>query len=77
MFGDRSRKPCAYCGIKLTIENATFDHVRPLSNGGYDKRKNGVIACKSCNRRKGSMSAEKFRELLKDAARAALGEKHE
>lgn len=64
MFGDRKRRPCAYCKAPLTIEQATFDHVRALSAGGYDKRKNGAIACRDCNSRKGSMSREQFLNLL-------------
>jgi 5-methylcytosine-specific restriction endonuclease McrA len=64
LFGNRKRKPCAYCGLPLTLAVATFDHVRALSQGGYDKTKNGAVACASCNSRKGSMDASMFRKLL-------------
>jgi 5-methylcytosine-specific restriction endonuclease McrA len=60
LFGNRKRRPCAYCGKALTASEATFDHVKALSQGGYDKTKNGAIACGPCNRRKGSMSREAF-----------------
>ena len=63
LFGNRKHKPCSYCGKMLSIETATFDHVRALSAGGYDKRKNGAIACHQCNQQKRSMSAEQFRNL--------------
>ena len=68
MFGDRKRRPCRYCGKQLTLEQATFDHVQPLSEGGYDKRKNGAIACRECNGRKGRMSAADFVQQLRGAA---------
>jgi len=66
MFGDSARKPCHYCGVKLTRDQATFDHKQPLSQGGYDKGKNGVIACKSCNEAKGSMSYEMFMRIARE-----------
>jgi 5-methylcytosine-specific restriction endonuclease McrA len=60
LFGNRKRRPCAYCGAMLTAAEATFDHVKALSQGGYDKTRNGAIACGPCNRRKGAMSREQF-----------------
>lgn len=62
LFGNRKHRPCAYCGKRLTRAMATFDHVKALSQGGYDKTKNGAIACGQCNSRKGSMSADEFRK---------------
>jgi len=66
IFSGRKSKPCAYCGKRLTMATATFDHVKPLSKGGYDKTKNGVVACQSCNSRKGSMPPEIFRNFIKN-----------
>lgn len=63
LFGNRKRRPCKYCGKALTIDQATFDHVKALSQGGYDKTRNGAIACASCNSRKGSMSVDAFMKL--------------
>jgi len=42
---------CAYCGEQLTDENATMDHVYPLTSdyGGVNIVENIVQACKSCN----------------------------
>lgn len=71
LFGNRKRRPCAYCGRVLTAEAATFDHVRPLSAGGYDKTKNGAISCRDCNSRKGSMSVEQFKQKLAGAVSEA------
>lgn len=63
LFGNRKHKPCAYCGKRLTLQTATFDHVKAFSQGGYDKTKNGAIACRPCNRRKGAMTREQFLKL--------------
>jgi len=69
LFNGRKHRKCAYCGKNLSIESASFDHVKPLSRGGYDKTRNGAIACRPCNSRKGSMSREQFVNLLnKEAA---------
>lgn len=52
---------CAYCG-KVTVratswplkpDAATLDHVIPLSRGGNHSRANAVLACWSCNSKKG------------------------
>lgn len=40
---------CAYCGTKLTIENAHVDHVIALKVGGTNWPSNLVPACCSCN----------------------------
>jgi 5-methylcytosine-specific restriction endonuclease McrA len=45
---------CNYCRAPLTFEDATADHVVPLSRGGRNRRSNTVIACRSCNSEKGS-----------------------
>ncbi len=43
---------CGYCGTSAgSIE---VDHILPISRGGTDAWSNLTLACKSCNRRKGS-----------------------
>lgn len=54
LFGTRTHRPCHYCGIKLTAETATVDHVIALSKGGYDRIGNCVLACRDCNVKKGA-----------------------
>ena len=44
---------CHWCGIKLTLETATMEHVIPLYRGGLDNANNRVLACKPCNSRRG------------------------
>jgi 5-methylcytosine-specific restriction endonuclease McrA len=60
MFQGKKMRPCVYCGKSLTLKTATFDHVKPLSAGGYDRNSNGAIACESCNNAKGSMTKGEF-----------------
>ena len=52
---------CFYCGIKLTYENRTRDHVHPRSRGGLGKRYNLVPACFICNGAKGNKSINTYR----------------
>lgn len=45
---------CQYCGCKPAREELTIDHVLPRSRGGRSEWENVVLACQSCNARKGS-----------------------
>jgi len=40
---------CIYCGCSLTTEDATVEHVVPLSLGGKDRLENMALACVECN----------------------------
>ena len=51
---------CVYCGTSLELENATLDHVHPLSHGGDHAPGNLVAACQPCNQLKGSMLPVEF-----------------
>lgn len=44
---------CVYCATSLTPEEATLDHVQPVSRGGPNVPGNIVIACMRCNQLKG------------------------
>lgn len=70
LFGKRNTRPCYYCGKKLSRATATFDHVRPLSKGGYDKLKNGVLACARCNTLKSDTEAGTFIEKMRRSGNA-------
>jgi 5-methylcytosine-specific restriction endonuclease McrA len=66
-FRKTKQRRCAYCDIGLTNRGPTkmtADHVKPLVNHGYDKRKNVVACCYRCNQMKGQMSAQEFRQRL-------------
>ena len=60
-------RQCSYCGIKevpLQIE-----HIKPKSKGGSNRVSNLCLACKKCNKKKGTLAIEEFLknkpELLK------------
>jgi 5-methylcytosine-specific restriction endonuclease McrA len=49
---------CQYCGRRPTLEELTIDHVVPRAQGGATGWANCVLACASCNRRKGGRTPE-------------------
>jgi 5-methylcytosine-specific restriction endonuclease McrA len=51
---------CVYCGAFLQLDDATLDHVFPLSHGGPHIAGNLVAACAGCNRMKGDMLPTEF-----------------
>ena len=46
-----AQDPCVYCGA--THQRKTVEHVVPVSSGGHLGHENQVIACRTCNRRRG------------------------
>lgn len=46
---------CIYCSTSLTNENATTDHIIPISNGGNNAQVNLVVVCFDCNNERGSL----------------------
>jgi 5-methylcytosine-specific restriction endonuclease McrA len=48
----RTQKVCVYCGSDRDL---TGDHLIPISKGGANVRTNTVLACRSCNSRKGRL----------------------
>lgn len=61
---------CKYCGIKLTRDSSTLDHVCPVFLGGPYLPCNLSICCRRCNGLKDSMLEEDFKyyqELSKKA----------
>lgn len=53
---------CIYCESKLTIDNATTDHIIPISNGGNNCQVNLMVCCFDCNNERGNM---KFTSYLR------------
>ncbi len=50
----RDAHTCQYCARRLPIDQLTIDHVVPRSRGGNTSWDNCVVACGTCNRRKGN-----------------------
>lgn len=45
---------CFYCAVTLTPDEATLDHIVPLSQGGKTTKGNVAVCCHTCNARKHS-----------------------
>lgn len=61
-----ARKTCYYCGCALVDtshhpQQRTLEHKIPLARGGTNEISNLTAACKTCNDRKGSSTAEEFK----------------
>jgi 5-methylcytosine-specific restriction endonuclease McrA len=50
---------CQYCGTDVTDQNATLDHVHPVSLGGKTTWENSTTACKTCNYKKAASTKMK------------------
>jgi 5-methylcytosine-specific restriction endonuclease McrA len=59
---------CSYCGIELTANNMTVDHIIPWSRDGGQQLSNLCLCCKPCNLLKFTMTAEEFRYFLRGYA---------
>lgn len=55
----RDEKKCAYCSCTVSKNEITRDHVIPEAKGGKTTWTNLVLACPSCNQRKGMKDAVK------------------
>ncbi len=51
---------CHYCGVVLSDESRSMDHIVPRSRGGTNVLENLVLACKPCNNKKGAKSYAHF-----------------
>lgn len=59
---ERDHFECRYCG---SIRKLSIDHVVPRSQGGSDDEDNLVVACRSCNSRKGARTPEEAGMVLR------------
>ncbi len=50
----RDRKTCWICGLPVTLDVATKDHVIPKSKGGTEADANMRLAHEKCNRDRGN-----------------------
>lgn len=57
----RDRFTCQYCGIRLSRDDLTIDHVIPRVKGGKTRWDNVVCSCYVCNSIKGHKSSIKPR----------------
>lgn len=61
----RDKGMCQYCGTKVSQSDFEYEHVVPRVRGGKTNWENIVVACTSCNQRKGGRTpAEAGMRLL-------------
>jgi len=46
---------CLYCNIVLTNDNATSDHIVPVSKKGTNSKVNLIVCCVNCNVERGNI----------------------
>jgi hypothetical protein len=61
LFGTDTTYPCCFCGLLLTRETATLEHIVPVSKGGTIRRSNCELSCFPCNQERGSDDFDGFR----------------
>lgn len=66
---ERDGPACVWCGREPWRRDLTLEHVVPRSRGGHATPENAVVACRSCNRRRGSRPVDAYvRDLLREGA---------
>ena len=66
---ERDGPTCVWCGREKWRRDLTCEHVVPRSRGGHLTPENAVVACRPCNRRRGSRPVDAYvRELLREGA---------
>jgi 5-methylcytosine-specific restriction endonuclease McrA len=66
---ERDGRACVWCGRELWHRDLTREHVVPRSRGGHMTAENAVVACRSCNKRRGSRPVDAYvRDLLREGA---------
>jgi len=66
---ERDGAACVWCGRELWRRDLTREHVVPRSRGGHMTPENALVACRPCNRRRGSRPVDAYvRELLSEGA---------
>ncbi len=64
---DRDGPACVWCGRAAWRRDLTCEHVVPRSRGGHLVPENALVACRSCNRRRGSRPVDAYvRQLLEE-----------
>jgi 5-methylcytosine-specific restriction endonuclease McrA len=70
---ERDGPGCVWCGRELWRDDLTLEHVIPRSRGGHMTHENALVACRSCNRRRGSRPVDAYvRDLLREGAAVDL-----
>jgi 5-methylcytosine-specific restriction endonuclease McrA len=74
---ERDGPACVWCGREVWRRDLTLDHVVPRSRGGHMTAENALVACRRCNRRRGSRPVDAYaRDLLREGARVDMAALH-
>jgi 5-methylcytosine-specific restriction endonuclease McrA len=66
---ERDGPTCVWCGREPWRRDLTLEHVVPRSRGGHMTAENALVACRSCNKRRGSRPVDAYaRDLLLEGA---------
>lgn len=57
---ERDGGACVWCGREPWRADLTLEHLLPRSRGGRSTPENLLVACRTCNRRRGSRPAGAF-----------------
>jgi 5-methylcytosine-specific restriction endonuclease McrA len=70
---------CCWCDHRMSLEEATIEHIRAKSVGGTDDIENLQVACAACNHERGVRLFQAIQEerRLADERRKAEEEKQE
>ena len=61
LFNDQQMR-CVYCGNVYKYNELEIEHIIPKALGGPDHIRNSQLACRTCNRAKGTMTDIEFRQ---------------
>ena len=62
---------CAWCGRDVWPGTETIDHICPRSKGGTAELENLLLACRRCNRRRGSRPIAAYLREQRERGEAA------
>ncbi len=66
----RDQYTCQYCGATPLRADLTIDHIMPRSRGGVTDWDNVVVACRSCNQKKGNRTPKEAQmQIMRPAQR--------
>jgi 5-methylcytosine-specific restriction endonuclease McrA len=69
---ERDGRSCVWCGRVLWRADLTLEHVVPRSRGGHMTSDNALIACRSCNRRRGHTAPSQWLEAAQRPRREVV-----
>jgi len=61
----RDEWACMYCGVPVSSDTFSIDHIKPRAQGGRSTFENTVCACKPCNSRKADRTPQQANITLR------------